>query len=247
MKNLVTLSLLFIIITNSVFSQQKINKYKYIIVPVNFEFLNKADQYKTSSLTKFLFNKNGFNAYLSNEQFPKDLAINRCLGLIATVKNSSNFFNTKNTIVLKDCYNNTVYVSKIGKSKFKNFKKAHHESIRNAFKSIATINYKYSPDKKEIPVKVSSGIKKVNQVDENIETNIKVTKASNILYAQPKDYGFQLVNTKPEVVFKALKTNKKDVYILSDKNGILYKNDNNWVAEYYENGKIVIKYYQIKF
>lgn len=245
-KNIATI--LFLLITTMLFSQHKINNYKYVIVLNKFDFLKQPDQYKTSSLTKFLFNKNGYKAYLSNEQLPVDLTENKCLALEAEVKSKSSFFGSKSYIELKDCYKNVIFKSEIGTSKLKDYRKTYNESIRKAFNSIKALNYTYSPTKKEIPVKITSRIKKVNQVksNKNISANIKVTKATDILYAQPKDYGFQLVNTKPEVVFKALKTNKKDVYILSDKNGILYKNDNNWVAEYYENGKKVIEHFQIK-
>ena len=68
-----------------------------------------------------------------------------------------------------------------------------------------------------------------------------------MLYAQAKSNGFQLVNTTPEVVFIILKTNIKDVFVIKGKNGIIYKNGNIWVAEYYENTKLVVKQYHIKF
>ena len=50
-----------------------------------------------------------------------------------------------------------------------------------------------------------------------------------------------------EVVFVILNTNKKDVYVIKGKDGTLYKNGENWVAEYYKNDQLVKEVYQIKF
>jgi hypothetical protein len=68
-----------------------------------------------------------------------------------------------------------------------------------------------------------------------------------VLYAQPKENGFQLVNAKPEVVFIILKTNSKDRFIIKNKNGSFAKTNNIWVAEFYEGGKLQVQKYQVKF
>ena len=54
---------------------EKLNDYKYVIIPEKFDFVNESDKYQTSSLTKFLLkrgikvykkkNKNFKNFYLS--------------------------------------------------------------------------------------------------------------------------------------------------------------------------------------
>ncbi|MGY0425733.1 MAG: hypothetical protein ACWIPI_02745 [Polaribacter sp.] len=80
-----------------------------------------------------------------------------------------------------------------------------------------------------------------------IAMNVPLKKGVNVLYAQPKENGFQLVNMKPAVVFTIFKTSLKDIFIIKDKNGTLYKKDGSWIAEYYENGKLIGKQYQIKF
>jgi hypothetical protein len=56
-----------------------------------------------------------------------------------------------------------------------------------------------------------------------------------------------LIDLKPEVVFLILKTNLKDVFIIKDKNGILYKNSTTWFAAFYKNGELIEKRYEIKF
>lgn len=223
----------------SVFTQKSINEYKYIIVPNQFEFVKEIDQYRTSSLTKFLFNKYGFTAFLSDESLPEDLLENRCLALTADVKNNSNMFTTKNVIELKDCGNRVIYTSVEGKSKVKEYKKAYHEAIREAFKSIKKLNYKYSP---------SRGFKEVQSEVVKKVVKKKVVKINdNELFAQPKEDGYQLVNTKPEIVFELSNTYLKDVFIIKNKNGILYKSVDVWIAEYYKNNTKVVEEYNVKF
>ena len=239
------------LLTVSVFAQKNINNYKYIVVPNKFDFVNKVDQYQTSSLTKFLFNKHGFTAFLAEDDLPSDLAENRCLALTAVVESSSSMFATRNVIILKDCANKTVYSSKEGKSKLKEYKKAYHEAIRNAFKSIKKMDYTYietsSDEKSIIDKKVE--VPAVLKIPETVvsEKPIIIKTTINVLYAQPTKNGFQLVDTKPTVIFQLMKTNVKDVFIIKDKNGILYKNKNNWIAEFYENDVKKTSEYQIKF
>ncbi|TYP98019.1 hypothetical protein C7447_103187 [Tenacibaculum adriaticum] len=248
----VTFLLLFV--CSTIFAQKNINNYKYIIVPEQFEFLNQADKYQTSSLTKFLFNKYGFTAFLSNESFPDDLSNNRCIALTANVKDKSGMFTTKSVIELRDCFNKVVYTSSEGKSKNKEYKKAYQEAIREAFNSVKALGYKYVPFKSEVVVKGGKIDKKEGAPvvgKENVivinQNPVTVNESVEVLYAQVKENGFQLVNTKPEVVFEILNTNVKDVFIIKNKNGILYKNNTFWTVEFYQNGNKTTKEYKIKF
>ena len=241
MKKRIVLSLLLVFTITSIIGQHKINSYKYIIVPDKFEIFNKVDQHQTSSLIKFLFNKNGFKAFLSNETFPEDLAKNKCLALTVVLENNSGFFNTKNKIILKDCKNDVFFTTNEGVSKHKNYKKAYHEAIRNAYKSIRALNYSY----KSIQAQLMKNEETEVKVDVET-TNLKVNSIKK-LYAQSNTNGYQLVDSKPEIRFQILNTNVKDVFILKDINGILYKNNSVWIAEYFKNGKKVIEQFQIKF
>ncbi|MDO6674863.1 hypothetical protein Q4517_04790 [Tenacibaculum sp. 1_MG-2023] len=237
-------------VTTASFAQKTINNYKYVIVPNKFDFVKGKDKYQTSSLTKFLFNKYGFTALLEDEKLPDDVVNNRCLALTGVVKDDSSLFTTKSIVELRDCYNKVVFTSQVGKSKEKDYKKAYHEAIRNAFKSVQGLKYTYIPSKevavvkKEVTAPVVSAVEVIK--NKTVKTN-EESMTKNVLYAQSITNGFQLVNTKPEVVFQVLKTNVKDVFVIKDKNGILYKNGDSWFAEYYKNGTKVTKQYQIKF
>lgn len=146
---LFTFSLSIFIVFNA-FSQveqinlEAVNDYKYIIVPLKYDFLSDADQYQINSLTKFLFNKYGYKAYIENDPFPEDLRRNKCLALSVDVeKVKGGFLNTKLIIKLLDCKNKLVSTSKIGKSREKEFKLAYNLALRNAFETFQFNSYKY--------------------------------------------------------------------------------------------------------
>tara|TARA_B110000503_G_C7103199_1_gene394761 strand:+ start:591 stop:1376 length:786 start_codon:yes stop_codon:yes gene_type:complete len=248
--------------STSLFSQQsKLEKYQYIIVSDQFDFVRSTDQYQTSSLTKFLLKKKGFKVFLSNERFPKELQNNRCTALEAAVKDESGMFTTVSTIQIKDCYGEIVYVSKAGESKAKEYKKAYQEAIRNAFASMTDFKYSYNPssavekeEEKEviltsnIPVKIVPEVVVISEIKEEVEkVEIIVSNAIDVLSAQSKNNGLHLMNTKLEVVFVILKTNRINVFVIKDKNGIFYKSGENWVSEYYENNQLIQKEFQVKF
>jgi len=233
----------------------KVNTYKYITVAKKFDFLKKSNQYQTSSLTKFLLQKNGFDVFLEDEKLPATIVQNKCKSLSVNVVDESSMLTVKNRIIFKDCYGKEIFVSEVGKSKYKEYKKAYHEAIRNAYNSISEdLKYIGNSTKTEEQTKVKEVLEPLKNDDldikkpttKTVEFNQNNTKPT-VLYAQPKANGFQLINTKPEVVFTILKTKIKDVYIISSKNGILYKKEQNWIAEYYKNDTMIQEVYVIKF
>ena len=265
MKNIILV--LFLIMSNIfVFGQEKkVNNYKFIVVPDKFDFLNQRDKYKTSSLTKFLLKKKGFTVVLNSEQYPKDLINNPCSALNALVLDKSSMFKVKVIIELRDCSNRLIYTSEEGVSRLKEFKKGFQEAIRNAYASMGNIVYEpflletIRKDKKEIVTVNPVLVEEVKEVKLEVElpviNNIEAAQISPInnialsttLYAQPKENGFQLINLKPQVVFVILNTSVKGVFLIKDKNGLLYKKGENWIAEFYDNGKLIEKKYQVKF
>ena len=265
MKNIILV--LFLIISSLfVFGQEKnVNNYKFIVVPDRFDFLKQKDEYKTSSLTKFLLKQNGFIVVLNSEQYPKDLTDNPCSGLKALVLDKSSMFKVKVVIELRDCSNRLLYTSEEGVSRLKEYKKGFQEAIRNAHASMIDVVYEpfllepIGKDKKEIVTVNPVLVEEVKEVKLEVElpviNNIEAAQISPInnialsttLYAQPKENGFQLINLKPQVVFVILNTSVKGVFVIKDKNGLLYKKGENWIAEFYEGGEIVVKKYSIKF
>jgi hypothetical protein len=281
------LILVLVITSNTIFSQESVNDYKYVIVPKKYDFLESEDQYQLNSLTKFLFKKEGFKTLFDTDNKSQELANNPCLGLVSKVKNNSGLFSTKLIVELINCKNEVVYTSDEGKSKQKDYKKAYQEALRNTFKSITLLDYKYNPvkvtvatvEKEEtvveekraaivkevIPIVKVETIEKKKEPVEVIEevTSVKESKIEskqeiineveekevtlNLLYAQSNILGFQLVDSTPKVVYVLLKSSKEDVYFLRNKKGIIYKENNKWIVEYYELDKLVKKPLTIKF
>ncbi|MEM7085613.1 MAG: hypothetical protein AAF489_05495 [Bacteroidota bacterium] len=134
MKFLVVFAFLFCFISEGL-SQKSLNDYSFVIVPEKFDFVNEKDKYQLNSLTKFLFNKHGFNAFFDSDR-PN---VKRCDGLYAEVDGVPAMIRTRVTVILKDCYGDEVYRSEIGKSKLKAYNKTYTAALRNAFLSIAAL------------------------------------------------------------------------------------------------------------
>lgn len=258
MKNI--LSITFFLLFLGVSQGQEANKYKYVVVDSQFPFVKKVDGYETSSLTKFLLNKVGFQAFLDNEETPENLSLNnnRCKALFANAISNSNMLTTKIVVELKDCNGKLVFTSEEGRSRIKDYKRAYRQAIRNAFKSFKKLNYSYdeglmtvakkSPvEKKPAVVKLKEEKKKPLIVTKKVTTKAKKTSRYQLLYAQVTENGYQLVNTKPQVVFILLKTQQENRFIIKDKNGTLVKSGDFWIAEYYEGNKLIVEKYEIKF
>lgn len=173
-------------VISSVFSQSSINSYKYIIVPERFDFLKEKDQYQINSLTQFLFNKYGFEAVIQGSDYPEDLIGNRCLALNSDVTKESGVFKTKLKIELRDCNDKIVFTSKIGESREKEFKAAYNLAIRDAFRSIEALNYKYEPNenitslnttsKSQATAEVSEEIKQLKKEIQNLKKEKEIVK-----------------------------------------------------------------------
>lgn len=232
-------------------SQKKadINSFKYVIVPAKFDFLKERDQYQTSSLTKFLFKKSGFETFLSDESFPVDLSKNRCLALTGNVQRESSFLSTKIYIELLDCQNNIIYKTDIAKTREKTFEKAYRMVIRKAFEPIYKLNYKYVPNEGDYLVEKNDNIDKKEKKTAVIEKKEELSKTeASLRLLEPIQNGFSLISDKTGEIFNLIKTTVKDTYILKDKNGIFYKKAENWIAEYYDKENVLIKKrYSVKF
>ncbi len=247
MKKLFSVCLLFFYV--SVFSQKKLNSYQYAIVSDKFDFLKKSDMYQTSSLTKFLLKKNGFEAFLSTDSLPKGIYENRCAIVFVKILSSSGSFVTKNVVEFRDCNNAVVYTSKVGKSREKEYKSAYHQAIREAFKDVNITTYKWTPlVDVNTPKTVTDTVQK-GSVKKNVIPYKNNEAGSNaLLSAQPIVNGYQLVNTEAKrVVHTILNTGTKNLFIIKNRNGILYLKNSEWIAVYYENGQLIQKELNIKF
>lgn len=225
------------------FAQTTINQYHYVIVPSTFSFTKEIDQYRLNTLTKLLLQKYGFKAYLDTDQLPEDIIDSNCNKLFADAISSGNFIMTKIKIVLKDCKNNVLYESGLGKSKEKEFNIAYNKAFREAFQSFETLQYQYKPvdDTK----KVEASIKETTVIRESFEDN----NNPDLLYAQPISNGYQLVDTTPKIIMKIFKTSNPHTFsaLKGTTQGVLISKDNQWFFEYYKVEKLISEKINVKF
>ena len=237
MKKLVLLFVLFV----SVFSFGQ-ESYKYVIVPKKFNFFKEENKYNLNVMTKSFFEKEGFLVYFDTDEFPKELAENRCLALFVNAEEDSNMFSTKVSLELKDCYNKVLHTSNLGISKDKEFKKAYTEAFREALSSMkgllkiknATVK---SPEKlNDVIVSVPS--KKPNTIINTSELRAEVTETGYNLVDYSGFKVFYLYATSLDTVFLA----SKDIY-----KGVLFKKNNGWFFEYDFDGKVYSEKVEVKF
>ncbi|MCM0668738.1 hypothetical protein NCC77_21980 [Flavobacterium tyrosinilyticum] len=231
---------------------QSINDYKAVIIPLKYEFMKTDNQYRLATLSKQNLTKGGFEAFYSNEQLPEGYT-DRCQVLYMDVIRDNAFLVTKLIIQFKDCFGQVVFTSEAGKSREKEYEIAYKEALDNAFKSVYALHYKYSGNpvansKTSAPVKAA------------VATTVVATPVStasspdlkdpNLLYAQPTESGYQLIDKTPKVVMKLLKTSQPNVYIAIKDNvqgSLILKEDGQWYFESYQNDKLVSEKIVVKF
>lgn len=227
--------LLFTLLFTSVIFSQSVSDYKYIVVPSKFSFLKETNMYNLNALTKMVFEKQGYEVYFDNEPFPADLAADHCKALYADMLENNNVFVTKIKVELKDCRNQTVYVSEEGKSREKDFGQAYVQAFREVGRSIEVLRSKPTQE--------------VAEVKSESKTEIAKNTANLTLFAQPISNGFQLVDSTPKVVMKLFKTSVSNFYIgqKDSQQGVVFNKNNQWYFEYYQNDKLVSEKMEIKF
>ncbi|KRD07550.1 hypothetical protein ASE21_18885 [Flavobacterium sp. Root901] len=232
---------------------QSVNDYKAVIIPLKYDFLKTENQYRLATLTKSNLLKAGFQAFYTNEQIPA--GFDRCELLYIDVKKDNAFLVTKLFIEFKDCYGKVIYTSETGKSREKEYEVAYKESLENAFTSVIGLHYQYSgksvSSSNAVQVQPAAAAVTVaanTPVEEKPAVNVNLSDP-NLLYAQPTENGFQLIDKTPKVVMKLLKTSRADSFI-AIKDGIqgsLNAKDNQWYFEYYQNDKLVSEKISVKF
>jgi hypothetical protein len=232
---------------------QSVNDYKAVIVPLKYDFLKSENQYRMATTSKSNLIKAGFQAFYANEELPVEYS-ERCQLLYMDVKKDSGFLVTKLFVEFKDCYGKVIYTSEIGKSKEKDYEAAYRECLNLAFVSINALHYKYSgktivPAGKTMAVTAAPVAVATTAAPATVAAPVADMTDPNLLYAQPTENGFQLIDKTPKVVMKLLKTSRPDSFI-AIKDGVqgsLNAKDNQWFFEYYQNDKLVSEKVSVKF
>lgn len=252
----------------SVFSQNSVNDYKYVIVPNKYDFLKERDEYQLNSISHFLFEKYGFTALKENDIFPEDLRFNPCLALKSDVIHVPGSFQTKLRIELRDCKGEVIYLSDFGVSYDKMYAVAYNKALRNAFLHLQVLNYKYQPnetilamgstahkaDREEIEqlkeelaaLKEEKELESVTKVvaESSLKTSTDTVeqvseKQETLLFAQKTLSGYQLVDKSSKVTMVLLSTKNPTVFIVQDKNAVVLKENNSWILSENIGSKVI--------
>jgi len=95
--------------------------------------------------------------------------------------------------------------------------------------------------------------KSVEPKPSNIVKAVEETQAQpapkGLLYAQPVESGYQLVDSTPKVVLKLQQTSMENVFLTkyNGKSGLVFQKDGKWFLEYSEDGKKLVEELNIKF
>ena len=225
---------LILFLTTSLGFSQSLNDYKYAIVPSKFEFLKEKDQFRLNTLTKLLMEKYGFITYYDSDVLPNEVVESNCNKVYVDVKSNGNLFVTKLKVVLKDCKNAVVYTSIEGRSREKELQVAYNQALREAFSSFDKLEYKYSGN---------SNVNSKSNVNENSIS--KSPLLNQMLFAKPLGPNLiQLLTNDtdiPNLVLTISKTNNPSIFIVDEamRQGVVYKNNNEWIFDYYENEKLI--------
>lgn len=249
----------------SVYAQNNVNNFKYVIVPNEYDFQHEPDEYQLNSISEFLFNKYGFTAIMQDDEFPEDLKKNGCLALRADVIKDKSMFITKLHVILKNCTDQIIFEGPNGESREKKYEVAYNYALREAFLYVKALNYKYEPIKEDATVtsitttpeisvaSVETPVVANNTIEEvsNPEiTPVNVTTSSSdseVLYAQAINNGYQLVDSTPKVVYVLIFSGKKDFYMVKGKDATVYKLNDNWVIAETIGDDLQVKTLNIKF
>src|SRR5699024_5244591 len=135
---------------NNAYDANRLNNYKYVVIPMQFSFQNKPNEYLINSRVMHLLDQNGFTTIMSTEKYTDDLAFKPCLALYAHFKSIFECFFSFNTFLqlfLENCHNEDVYKTRVGKSSTKDLAQAYKEALHEAFQSFVTVDYKYNGNK----------------------------------------------------------------------------------------------------
>ena len=237
MKKVVLLFVLFIYTFS--FAQEN---YKYIIVPKKFSFFKEENKYNLNTTTKAFFENNGFEVYFDTDEFPKELAENRCLALTVNAIENNNVFLTRINIELIDCYNKSILLSDLVTSREKEYQKDYTEAFRNALTNL----------KGQLNIKRTSA--KSTVLIDNMVATTPVSKTNTIidvsqLRAVPTETGYNLINHTNNIVIILHNISLDNVFIASKEifKGVLIKKNTGWFFEYDFECKVYSEKVEVKF
>ena len=247
--------------------------FKYVVVPAQFEAFKQANMHKTSTLVKYHLDQRGYPAVYDLGR-PDELKRAPCMAVYTQFLDDSNLFATRVRLRFVDCEGKIVFETKEGYSKEKEYQVAYKEVIEEAFTSFDGMNYSYSPPaepetaaggpaettQKEVSAAGQEPEHPAAQENPTAPATASVAMrpadaspsgATELLYAQPIEGGYQLVDSRPEIRMLLMESSSgKDSYVAvvdGASAGTVYREGDAWIHEYFKDGKVVRTPLNIKF
>lgn len=235
--------LLFILAFNlSAYSQEALNAYKYVIVPSQFEFQKKIDQYGINTLLKYKFQQLGFETFLDNEEIPMELKVNTCIYITPRLIDSSTMFTTKLTVEIKDCYGKVLFATKEGRSRSKSYEVAYKEALRSSLTYFGSYRLNYTPKNNTVEdvAKLQDELK-VKTTPIVVSNTMRYTFNNQEFLFVKEGANFSIKNKSDVVGVCIASTLKNNIYHVTFKSqkGIGYFVENgNFMLEIIENNSV---------
>lgn len=194
MKIITSLFIGFLFCMQSLVAQKTIHNYAYVVVPEQFYFQDAPGQYQLNELVKFLFKKEGMTVFYDSEKIPQEMKMIDCGGLKMKLNKESSMFKVKVSFSLTNCENDVVFKSEQGTSREKDYQKAYHESIRNAFKGFTDLKYAYVPTVSSVAIAQPISQKEI------------VVPASKLIFTNEAKLALALSTSKNGFIGKVVKS-----------------------------------------
>ena len=228
---------------------EDLNYFKYVVIPIQYQFQSEENEFLINSLTKHLFNEENFTTYMDVESKPNDLKFNRCLALyVDVISESESFFSlqTKLDLVFKDCNNEVIFKSE-GKSRIKNYEESYKDALKEAFEVFGSANFIYKYNGKNNydqthSVKAEQSEPEINEITQvdKIEYNLPGTYSLfNEKYKIDKiEAGYIMLNAESgdRKAFINVTSDHSILFNSEKMNGKMkFTNDGNLEIEYFNN------------
>lgn len=214
-----------------------LDAYEYVIVPMQFEFQSKPNQYQLNILARVLLKEKGFKVFMDEEEKPLEVRTNVCNNLKFRVVDEDGFLTTKLRIHFYDCYDALIFESEEGVSRIKEFDKSYKDALRNVFDNFP--DHVYDESKKSSSVQSDiSGKNKVNKATtDKIYANKRAYKlnAETFWLKENENKGYVLLANDGLEHFAELKAGGRGTYVFNSENilGVAYfDSEGNLIVEY---------------
>lgn len=231
------------LITFCNYAQNTQKKYSYAIVPVQYAFTSKPNQFQLNVLTRVMLQEEGFEVYMNEgEEMPKNVAENPCLSLKAKVIKDKGLFTTNLRFQLFNCYGNLIFES-AGSSREKDYKDAYQEALKEALIEFQSESYKYVQRDTAEQVTITEDITKDEDLPFEERASI-YTIAENSYWLVKNNDDYFLYLDKGETVLATLKFADRGTYTYDseDIDGAAYFTaEGDLVVEYLEKNKDAVQ------